>query len=139
MLRANAGGHEMASISDTILLFGEPVMQRLRESSEPPSIEIIRRALEIVITIWNAHVMATDDWGHPEHLLDMQRIALDPNTAPDTATTLATLTERRLTQFSDDIRVVSKWDLSFDELGRHRFDCTARLPDPSKTGRPPAL
>ncbi len=113
-------------------------MQRLRESSEPPSIDIIRRALEIVITIWNAHVMAMEAWGHPEHLLDLQQIAQDPSTAPDTATTLATLTERRLTQFGEDLRVVSKWDLSFDDLGRHRFDCTARLPDPAKTGRPPA-
>jgi hypothetical protein len=128
----------MASISDTILSFGEPVMQRLRESPEPPSLELIKRALEIVITIWNAHVMASDDWGHPEHLLDLQRIALDPVTTHDTANTLALLTEHRFARFAGDIRVVSKWDLSFDELGRHRFDCTARLPDPSKTGRPPA-
>ncbi len=128
----------MASISDTILSFGDPLMQRLRESTEPPSIEIIRSALEIVITIWNAHVMATEAWGHPEHLLDLQQIALDPNTTSDTASTLVMLTERRFERFADDLRVVSKWDLSFDELGRHRFDCTARLPDPTKTGRPPA-
>lgn len=125
----------MASISDTILSFGEPVMRRLRESSEPPSLDIIKRALEIVITIWNAHVMATDAWGHPEHLADLQRIALDPSAAADTVTTLATLSERRFERFADDIRVVSKWDLTFDDLGRHKFDCTARLPDPEKTGR----
>lgn len=131
----------MASISDTILSFGEPVMQRLRESNEAPSVDTIKRALEIVITIWNAHVMATDAWGHPEHLQDLQRVALDPGTTSQTATTLATLSERRLARFGDDIRVVSKWDLVVDDLGRHRFDCTARLPDPQKTGRsgyPPA-
>ncbi len=126
----------MASISDTILSFGEPVLRRLRESAEPQSLDVIKRALEIVITIWNAHVMATEAWGHPEHLHDLLRVALDPSAAPDTITTLTTLTERRLASFADDTRVVSKWDLSFDDLGRHRFDCTARLPDPAKTGGP---
>jgi len=125
----------MASISDTILSFGEPVLQRLRESSEPPSLDTIKRALEIVITIWNAHVMATDHWGHPEHLADLRRLALDENTTRETASTLAMLIDRRTQRFGDDIRVVSKWDLAFDDLGRHRFDCTARLPDPEKTKR----
>ncbi len=125
----------MASISDTILSFGEPVMRRLRESSEPASLDVIKRALEIVITIWNAHVMATDAWGHPEHLADLRQIALGPSAPPSTVITLAALSERRLERFADDIRVVSKWDLTFDDLGRHRFDCTARLPDPEKTGQ----
>ena len=138
MILANRG-RLMASISDTILSFGEPILQRLRETAEPPSLDAIKHALEIVITIWNAHVMAMDEWGHPEHLLDLQRLALDPFASVDTIMTLATLTERKLERFAADVRVVSKWDLSLDELGSHRFDCTARLPDPAKTGRPPPM
>ena len=100
-------------------------------SSDRPSLALIRSALDIVITVWNAHVMATEAWGHPEHLVDLQRLALDASATEGTLATLAVLSTRRQ-EFAEDIRVVSKWELTLDDLGQHRFDCTGRLPDPDK-------
>jgi len=47
-------------ISETILDFGEPVLSQL-DAAMP--LEVVQSTFQIVITVWNAHVMATPRWG----------------------------------------------------------------------------
>lgn len=112
-----------ASISDTILEFARPVLTEI----EAPNVENLKRTLEFVITVWNAHVMAMPVWGHPHHLAQLTAASSLRGT-PAVSRTFAELSERRLASFTDDERLVSKWDLVEDGSGRTRFDCTAKLP-----------
>ena len=52
-------------ISETIIDFGAPLICELDKNQ---SIEIVRAVFTIVITVWNAHVMAMPVWGKPQLL-----------------------------------------------------------------------
>jgi hypothetical protein len=59
--------HSDRKISETILDFGEPLPAGFEGISD---IQSFRDAMLIVITIWNAHVLAMPEWGCPEALKD---------------------------------------------------------------------
>ena len=120
-------------ISETIIDFGAPLIFDL-DKNQP--IEIVRSVFTIVITVWNAHVMAMPVWGKPQLLEQLGELLRALGTAPEMLDTCAELTARRQLHFADNPRAVGEWKIEFDHAGRVRLHCDARIP-PSLT--PPQL
>ena len=112
-------------ISETIIDFGAPLIGEL-DKNQP--IEIVRAAFEIVITLWNAHVMAMPVWGKPQLLEQLGDLLRIPGTAPELIETHLELTARRRQHFADDPRAVGEWNVAFDHRGRVRLHCEAHIP-----------
>jgi hypothetical protein len=108
-------------ISETIIDFGEPLFQQFL-ADEP--YEGIRSTFEIVILIWNAHVMAMPRWGQPRFLADLQTRAEDPQMPVQFAKAFELLSQR----FASDARAVGEWSV-VQQSGQWRLRCDARAPD----------
>ena len=68
-----------SKISATILDFGQPLLAPYEDQHLP--IEVVRAALELVLTVWNAHVMAMPIWGKPELLAGLMDIVTNSDGA----------------------------------------------------------
>jgi hypothetical protein len=113
-------------ISETIMDFGDPLFCLFDQP--PPSPELLRVPFEIVLAVWNAHVMAMPCWGKPELLVWLQDIYYrSPETAP-MLNTFEQLARRRYAKFADDPRAVGAWDLIVNSAGEPRFQCDGRIP-----------
>jgi hypothetical protein len=112
-------------ISETIIDFGAPLILEL-DTQQP--IEIVRGVFSIVITVWNAHVMAMPAWGHPQLREQLAELLRTPGTAPQMIHACAELSARRHKHFADDPRAVGEWSIAIDHSGRVRLHCDARLP-----------
>lgn len=112
-------------ISETILDFGEPLFSQL-DAALP--LEAVQSVFRIVITVWNAHVMATPRWGQPRFLADLQERMRDPQMPPEMVEAMRTLSQRRLERFANDGRAVGEWSLVM-EADQWRLRCDARAPN----------
>ena len=112
-------------ISETILDFGEPLFSQL-DAALP--LEAIQSVFRIVITVWNAHVVATPRWGQPRFLADLQERMRDPQMPPEMVEAMRTLSQRRLERFASDGRAVGDWSLVMD-AGEWQLRCDARVPN----------
>lgn len=112
-------------ISETIVDFGAPLILEL-DHQQP--IEIVRGVFTIVITVWNAHVMAMPAWGQPQLLEQLAELLRTPGTAAQMIRAYAELSARRHKHFADDPRAVGEWSIAIDHSGRVRLHCDARLP-----------
>ncbi|MGZ5164818.1 MAG: hypothetical protein ACXWIT_30775 [Burkholderiales bacterium] len=112
-------------ISETVIDFGAPL---LRELDQQQPIEIVRATFNLVITVWNAHVMAMPVWGKPDVLQQLDDLLRAPGTAPQMIATCANLATRRQQHFASDPRAVGEWRVAFDNQGRARLHCDARVP-----------
>ena len=112
-------------ISETVIDFGAPV---LRDLDQEQSIEIVRATFSLVITVWNAHVMAMPVWGNPEALKQLEEILRAPGTAPQMIAACADLATRRQQHFANDPRAVAEWRVAVDNRGHARLHCDARVP-----------
>jgi hypothetical protein len=117
-------------ISDTIIDFGEPLIEQL-EADQP--FETVRRTFEIVIMVWNAHVMAMPRWGQPRYLTDLQERLRDPEMPAPMVEAFKELSQRRIDRFASDARAVGEWSVVL-RAGHWRLRCDARAPA-SPTGR----
>jgi hypothetical protein len=118
-------------ISETIIDFGEPLIGQLDGES---SIDTVRSAFNIVITVWNAHVTALPRWGQPRFLAELNERMQDPRTPIGMAEAVRALSQRRLEHFATDARAVGEWDLEM-RSGRWHLRCDARAPELADTGR----
>lgn len=112
------------SMADTILEFAHVVLCQL---TEPPALPVLQQTIELAVSVWNAHVLASPEWGQPQHLAELSHLVAISSSPPMLAAFQA-LSEVRKTRFADDLRVVCEWQVTADERGRTRFDCMARLP-----------
>ncbi|MGZ5148123.1 MAG: hypothetical protein ACXWCP_31705 [Burkholderiales bacterium] len=112
-------------ISETVIDFGAPL---LRDLDQAQSIEIVRATFSLVITVWNAHVMAMPVWDKPDVLKQLDDVLCAPGTAPQMIAACAALTTRRQQHFASDPRAVGEWRVAFDNQGRARLHCDARVP-----------
>lgn len=120
-------------ISETIVDFGGPLIQQL-DPDQP--YEVVRSTFEIVIMVWNAHVMAMPRWGQPRHLAELHKRLQDPLVPPPMIDAFRELSHRRTERFATDARAVGDWSIA-QESGRWRQRCDARTPDaalPSRSG-----
>ena len=133
MAKPRADGSKLPSrkISATIIEFGEPLLKQL--DTEQPLV-LVRATFEIVITVWNAHVMAMPVWNAPQFLADLEALLKTATIAPQMIAAYRDLTARRQQRLADDPRAVGEWSLSIDHAGRVRLRCDARIP-PSRTPR----
>ena len=113
--------------SETILDFGEPLISQLDPSQTK---ETVHRIFEIVIMVWNAHVLATPRWSQPQFLADLQVRLLDPRMPPEMIEAHRVLADRRAKLFAKDLRAVGEWSVYHDG-GEWRLRCDARAPQPS--------
>jgi hypothetical protein len=111
-------------ISETVLDFGEPILCQL-DPSLP--LDAVQTAFKLVITVWNAHVLAMPRWGQPKALADLHERMSDPQMPPGMVDAIRVLSQRRLEQFANDGRAVGEWSLVM-EAGRWRLRCDARAP-----------
>ena len=123
--RAPALGIPQRKISETIIDFGAPLIADL-DPSQP--LEIVRSVFAIVITVWNAHVMAMPVWGKPQLLEQLGELLRSPGTAAQLIDTCAELAARRHQHFAQDPRAVGEWSVVIDQAGRVRLHCDARIP-----------
>jgi hypothetical protein len=119
--------HPVRKISETILDFGEPLFSRM-DSTVP--LEAAQSIFEMVIAVWNAHVMAMPRWGQPLFLAALHERLQDPQVSPEAIQALRTLSQRRLERFASDGRAVGEWSLTM-EAGQWRLRCDARVPKDS--------
>lgn len=112
-------------ISETVIDFGAPL---LRDLDQAQSIEIVRATFNLVITVWNAHVMTMSVWGKPEVLKQLEDVLRAPGTPPEMIAACADLATRRQQHFANDPRAVGEWRVAFDHRGRVRLHCEARVP-----------
>jgi hypothetical protein len=122
---AHVSAPPVRKISESILDFGEPLFSQL-DAALP--LEAIQSVFRIVITVWNAHVMATPRWGQPRFLADLQERMRDPQMPPEMVEAMRTLSQRRLERFANDGRAVGEWSLVM-EAGQWRLRCDARAPN----------
>lgn len=116
----------MRKMSETILDFGEPVLSMWQRAfNEPPPIDVMKHALLFVLTVWNAHVMATKIWGKPQYLTMLHKQFAD---SPSHREMVELLSRRWHERFSDDARAVGNWDIVPDGGDGHKFQCDARWP-----------
>src|SRR2546427_6654867 len=85
-------------ICETILDFGEPLLSQL-DAALP--LDMIQSTFQIVISVWNAHVIAMPRWGQPRFLADLHERMRDPQMPPEMVEACRTLSQRRLRRFSN--------------------------------------
>jgi hypothetical protein len=112
-------------ISETLIDFGAPV---LRDLDQMQPFEIVHATFSLVITVWNAHVMAMPAWGKPEVLSQLEDVLRAPGTAPQMSAACAELATRRQQHFARDPRAIGEWRVAFDNRGRVRLHCEAHVP-----------
>ena len=120
-------------ISETIVDFGGPIIQQI-DPDQP--YEVVRSTFEIVILVWNAHVMAMPRWGQPRHLIELHSRLQDPQMPAPMVEAFKELSHRRTERFGSDARAVGEWNIS-QESGQWRLRCDAQTPDvalPSRSG-----
>lgn len=112
-------------ISETIVDFGEPLLHQL-DPDQP--YEAVRSTFEIVILVWNAHVMAMPRWGQARQLAELHARLQDPQLPAPMVEAITTLSQRRVERFATDARAVGQWSVAY-EAGQWRLRCDARVPD----------
>jgi len=112
-------------LSETILDFGEPMLAQFRGLARP---EDCQGLLQIIITIWNAHVMAMPIWGHPEHLAELVRVSYGKESPPQLRAAFDQLSLRRMHQFEDDPRIVGQWEVELPSPSNFLLRCETRIP-----------
>lgn len=116
-------------ISRTIVKFGRPLLDQLPPE---PSRELRQQTFELIVLIWNAHVVARF-WGQPQHLAAAEetiRKAVAEGVLPiDALDAFEALSARRQhPPFVDDPRAVGQWELRETAAGQWNLRCDARMP-----------
>jgi len=123
-------------LSETILDFAAPLLEPLGRT---PELAEARRAVELAISVWNFHVMATPLWGKPKFLAEAREKMCSPGPPQGLATLFEVLEQRRREHFGTDYRFVGTWTFESDATGGGTLRCEAMLPEGCEAYRPPAV
>lgn len=123
-------------LSETILDFAAPLLEPLGST---PEIAEARRAVELAISVWNFHVMATPLWGKPKFLSEARKKMCGPASPPGLATVFELREHRRREDFGTDYRFVGTWSFESDATGGGTLRCETRLPEGCEAYVPPAV
>lgn len=122
------------SLSDALLDLAHPFIEAHSASTERRSV------MEKTIAFWNAHVLASKYWGHPElkELKALKKLMRGRQASREDATLFDQLSERwRAHQL--DPRLVATWTYEPDASGALRLDCTVSLPEGVRAKIPPPI
>lgn len=119
-------------LGDSIVDLASPLLESLGPERRP---EDTRRAIELAVKIWNAHVLASKFWGRPRPraLADLEKMMSEESD------TFALLSARWRKDFAFDPRLVAAWSYETSEHGDHRVVCESTLPDGVEAEVPPPL
>jgi hypothetical protein len=113
-----------SELAATLIDFGEPVLEIL--PSRPAEAEL-REAVELLVSVWNAHALAAPAWSSHEALQQIEAIAESADTPHFLVHVLRMLSERKRTRFAGDTRVADEWEITGD--GRsYVLTCEERAP-----------
>lgn len=113
-------------MSETLIDFGEPLLNAL---PDPTPIDQLQATVGMIVTVWNALVLASPAWQQPEHIERLRTLAASGYLPGPMKDALESLTRRRSERFGADVRAVADWTLEADGSGGYRFRCDARIPD----------
>ena len=126
-----------ADLAELVLELATPLLADLGAS---PRIEAARRTLDLVITFWNAHVLASKLWERPrlKELNELKKRMRGRNASREDAITFDLLTSR-WRKHAAEPRLVESWVYEHDDSGTPRLTCTMCLPEGVKEWRPPPI
>ncbi|CAM4173783.1 hypothetical protein COSO111634_34310 [Corallococcus soli] len=112
-----------AKISETLLEYAAPVIAQM-----PPDASRRQEVLEVIITVWNALVVA--QWGQEDLLPGLYRRleALPQPSRTAMHAIVDALVERKRQHFQDDLRAVGRWELRVKADGELSLWAEARGP-----------
>ncbi len=116
------GGSDLA---ETVLEFGEPILKILPAEADQ---QAVREALELTISIWNAHALASPAWGSPEMLSQIEAVASSADSPQFLRRTLSVLAERKQAHFAGDARLLGSWQLE-EEASGYVLHCESEHPE----------
>jgi hypothetical protein len=111
-------------LSETLVEFGRPVLSSL---PDPASHEQLEAALGVIVTLWNALVLAEPAWGQPEDLARLVTLRDSAYLPEPMSSAVASLSERRAAAHRGDVRLVTRWVLSHGVDG-DALHCEVALP-----------
>ena len=95
----------------TLIDFGEPVLEIL--PSRPAEAEL-REAVELLVSVWNAHALAAPTWGSHEPLQQIDAIAESADAPHFLVRILKVLSDRRRPSSAGDTRVARTGNIAGD-------------------------
>lgn len=113
-------------ISEMILDFAAPIVDQLVAEKAP--LKTWRESMMMVITVWNAHVMAMPLWGKPEILAELMVMVGGPTAPAGLSAVFLALSEERRTRFATVPLVIGEWSVTQLPDGGFSLRCDARLP-----------
>lgn len=124
-------------LAELVLELAAPLLADLGAS---PPIEAARRTLDVVITFWNAQVLASKLWERPrlKDLNELKKRMRGRNASREDAITFDLLASR-WRKHAAEPRLVESWVYENDDSGTPRLTCTVCLPDGVKEWRPPPI
>lgn len=113
------------NMSDTIMDFGDPILSLLDTAQADKR---FANVMHIIITVWNAHVLATPAWDRPDELKKVKRLIENNVGKINGVNVWRSLSGRRKSDFADDPRLISKWDLLKPQQPGIRLQVEVQLP-----------
>lgn len=125
-------------LAESILHLAAPLVEPLGAS--PPA-DDVRRAIDLSVNVWNAHVLGSQLWGcpRPKALSDLRKAMCAKGAADGLADVFEGLSARWRKEFSLDPRLVGEWSLEVNEDGGHQLVCEMTLPDGVEAEIPPPV
>lgn len=123
-------------LAESILHLAAPLLEPLGPTPPPGE---ARRAIELAINLWNAHVRASELWGdpRPKPLADLRKSLCGKQAPPGMGDSFEALSARWKKDFWLDPRLVAAWSFEAKEGGRHQLVCEMTLPDGVEASVPP--
>jgi hypothetical protein len=125
-------------IADSILQLAAPLLEPLGPT--PPS-DDVRHAIELAVSVWNAHVAASQLWGdpRPKALSELRKAMCGKQARTGAAEAFELLSDRWRAEFSLDPRFVEAWSFEANSGGDHRLVCEMALPHGVEAEVPPPV
>lgn len=123
-------------LSESILHLAAPLLEQLGPEAPPDE---ARRALELAINLWNAHVRASRLWEYPwpKPLAELRKAMCGKQAAPGLTDTFELLSARWRKDFAFDPRLVGEWSCDVRDGGRLNLVCQTALPEGVVAAVPP--
>ena len=114
-------------ISVQLLEFAEPMISEAFEGHGEPTVDDLESLLKVVVAIWNAKVMEQIGRGSG-YVEEIERLIFqDPHLPVEAKDMTRLMLERKTTEFSNDLRFISDFEVYTAPDGEMRVKAEARL------------
>jgi hypothetical protein len=114
-------------LAELVLELAAPLLERLGPA---PAVDDARAAVALAVTFWNANVLASKRWEHPQvkELKALEKRMRGRAASREDAAVFELLTERWREHWLEP-RLVESWTYEPDAAGVRRLVCTMSLPE----------